>query len=219
VNLEEQIAAFRDRTGDTEAPYLWSDQEVTLFLNAAQDEAAERAYLIFDATTDEVCEIPIVAGTATYDLHPSILKIQRAKLDLGNRPLVETSIEKLDEECQGWETTSGNPCRFFQTSDTTITLQPNPTVNDTLRLRAFRLPLVRMEDDADEPEIAAKHHYRAIDWALRCAYLKQDSETLDKGKAAEHEASFTASFGERPDANVQRKRRDRRPPVVRMNHF
>ncbi len=48
----------------------------------------------------------------------------------------------------------------------------------------------------------------------RCAYLKQDAETFDKMKAGEYGALFTASFGERPDANVQRKQRDRRPPVV-----
>ncbi|WP_132750411.1 hypothetical protein [Simplicispira metamorpha] len=58
------------------------------------------------------------------------------------------------------------------------------------------------------------HHGGVRYWVYRCAYLKQDAETFDKMKAGEYGALFTASFGERPDANVQRKQRDRRPPVV-----
>jgi hypothetical protein len=48
------------------------------------------------------------------------------------------------------------------------------------------------------------------------AYLKQDAETFNPIKAAEYLGLFEQAFGERPDANVQRKRRDKRPRVVRM---
>ena len=47
--------------------------------------------------------------------------------------------------------------------------------------------------------------------------LKQDAEVFDTSKAATSLALFVQSFGERPDANVQRKQRDRRPPVVQCN--
>lgn len=216
MTLEELIDAFRDRSGDTVTPPLWSDDEVTLFLNEAQNEACERARLILDTTSPEVCELYVSAGTSGYDLDPRVLEIRRAKLDLATRPLVETSIEELDAQMPGWESKTGTPTHFFQTSETGLTLVPKPLAADTLRLRVIRLPLQPMADDSDEPEIAAKHHYRMLDWALRCAYLKQDSEALDKQKAADHEAMFAASFGVRPDANVQRKRRDRRTPVVQM---
>jgi hypothetical protein len=217
MTLEERIDACRARTGDTSTPPLWSDVEWTLFLNEADAEVAERSLVLLDTTTGEVCEIAVEAGTATYDLHASILKIQRAKLDDGRVPLVETSIEELDEG-GSWEAKTGQSGRFFQSSETTLTLVPIPIAADTLRLRVYRLPLELMAADGDVSEIPAKYHYRAMDWALRCAYLKQDVETLDKGKAAEHDAIFTASFGQRPDANVQRKRRDRRTPVVRMSN-
>lgn len=216
MNLEELIKVCRARANDAVLPYLWSDEDWILFLNEAEAEAAERAELLLDISTPAVCQITVTAGVSTYPMHRSILKIQRAKLDLGRSPLMETSIEELDNASNGWESKSGNPGRFFQTSDTTLTLVPTPMAADVLRLRVYRLPIRPMADDNDMPEIAARYHYRMLDWALRCAYLKQDSETLDKAKAAEHEAIFVAAFGERPDANVQRKRRDRRPPVVRM---
>lgn len=215
MTLDDMISVCRTRTADAVAPYLWSDVEWTMFLNEAENEAAERAQLLLDTSTAACCRISVVANTATYNLHASILKVQRAKLTLGTRPLAETSIEQLDSE-SNWEAGTGTPARFFQTSDTKITLVPIPTAADTLNMRVYRLPLVPMETGIDEPEIAAKHHYRMLDWALRCAYLKQDAETLDKGKAAEYESAFIASFGVKPDANVQRKRRDRRPPVVQM---
>jgi hypothetical protein len=49
-----------------------------------------------------------------------------------------------------------------------------------------------------------------------CALLKTDAETLNVQKALKHEKVFERSFGARLDANVQRKHRDRRPPIVRM---
>ena len=52
-------------------------------------------------------------------------------------------------------------------------------------------------------------------WIYRCARLKHDAETFDKTRALDHEAIFERTFGMRPDANVQRKRRDRGPPIIR----
>lgn len=237
MNLEEQIQACRARASDLKDPPLWSDEEWTLFLNEAQNEAAERGQLLLDMTTPEVCVIDVTAGQQTYAVHASILKIKRAKMDLGDRPLIETSVEDLDSGGTGWfpsglnasgsnatwypggsdwEKLTGEPERFFQNADNSITLVRIPVRDDTLRLRVTRLPLAPMVNDDDEPEIAARYHYRMLDWALRCAYLKQDPDTLDEKKAEKFEASFIAAFGVRPDANVQRKRRDRRPAGVRM---
>lgn len=214
------MAAFRNRAGDADrAPPLWLDEEIIGYLNEAQNEACERASLILDISTAAVCQIAVVAGTATYNVDPRVLEIKRAKLDSATRPLVETSIEQLDEEMPGWETKTGTPTHFFQTSDTSLTLVPTPIANDTLRQRVIRLPLQPMTGPEDEPEIAERHHYRMLDWAHRCGYLKEDAETINKARASEHEAAFTANFGERPSANVQRKRRDRRPPVVQMGQW
>jgi hypothetical protein len=237
MTLDDQIQACRSLNGDTAAPFLWSDEEWTLYLNEAQREAAERGQLILDVSTPAVVEINVVAGTRTYPLHPSIIKIKRAKLDLGDRPLIETSATQMDEGGTGWfpsglnayaaystwypggsnwETLTGNPERFIQNGDQSITLIRIPIADDVLRMRVTRLPLVDMVDDDDEPEIASRYHFRALDWARHLAYLKQDPDALDQNKAAALEQSFTAAFGVRPDANVQRKRREGGTRAVRM---
>lgn len=216
MTLEELIAAYRQRAGDTATPPNRRDEGVATLLNAAEQEACERSLLILDTSTPEVCEIDVVAGTATYDLHTSILKLLRAKLDAGATPLEEISIEKLDAQEPGWETRTGSPHRFFQTSETSITLVPIPVADDIMRLRVNRGPLEPMVRDDDEPEIAQRHHFNLVDWALHLHYLDNDSEVLDQVASERHAARFTGNFGARPDANVQRKQRDRRPPVVRM---
>ena len=65
--------------------------------------------------------------------------------------------------------------------------------------------------------MSAIYHLRMMNWIYRCALLKTDTETVNKIKASDYEAIFEGDFGLRPDANVQRKRRDKRLPVTVMH--
>jgi hypothetical protein len=68
-----------------------------------------------------------------------------------------------------------------------------------------RLPLTPMAlvtKLIDSPEIDVQYHLGLVDWMLHRCYSKQDSETLDVGKAKEHLKRFTQRFGERPPASA-----------------
>lgn len=216
MTLVDLISAFRARTDDATEPHLWSDDEVALYLNEAQADAAQRAKLIRDTTTPEVTQIAVTASGTDYPLHASVLSVERAKLASQSRPLEPITVAELDASYPGWENMVGQP-KFYVEDNGRIRLVPQSPMDDTLSLTVFRLPLVEMKQDTDAPEIHAKYHYRMLDWALRCAYLKQDSETLDKGKAGEYQAMFEQSFGMLPDANVQRKQRARQSTIVKMD--
>lgn len=216
MTLIELIDSFRLRTDDRATPYKWSYDEIRFYLNEAEQEAAERSLLIEDASTAYVCEIALEVGVATYPLHESVLKIERAKLSNGDL-LVRASREKMDLYSSTWETTTGTPEYFIDEGNGSIIVSPIPTVTDTLTLTVKRLPLKPMALDSDTPEIHARHHYRMLDWALRCAYLKQDADTFEDDTARKYEAAFERSFGFRQDANVQRKQRDKRRNVVKSN--
>lgn len=216
MTLGDLIDAFRTRTDDIEEPFLWSDDEATLYANEAVKEAAERARLIPDATTLAVTQLAINTTDTDYALHPSILHVERAKLDSQTRPLSRATVGQLDRDYPDWEAQTGPPVYFVEDNGR-IRLVPKSAATDTLTLVVYRLPLADMAAVTDEPGIHARHHYRLVDWMLRCAYLKQDAEARDEQKAAQYEAMFEQSFGKRPDANVQRKQRENRATTVNIN--
>ena len=215
--LDDQANALGGGGGDT----FWSDEEIVGYLTEAVNEVAERALLIEDHTTPAVCAITLLAGVGEYTLHPSVIRIKR--LTWNARPLSETSTEALDDEHLAWETLPGRPCSFVHTGSDTLRLFRIPRAEDiavapALALTVYRTPLApySLDNLTEVPELKTLYHDRLMQWMYRCAYLKKDSEIFDPNAAAKHEAAFTAAFGQRPDANVQRKRRDKRPPVVRM---
>lgn len=222
MKVADFIAEFRATVCDVELPHFWSSELIVRYLNEAVQEACERAKLIEDRTTPVVCSITLQAGEPTYALHPSVLEIKRATI--GGRRLDETSVEAMDADCPGWESLQGTPRAYiFEQasggSPARIRLVRTPADAETLSLTVHRGALKPLSADIDQakPEIHERFHDRLMDWVLHRAYLKQDADTFDPNKAAVSLGLFVQSFGARPDANVQRKQRDRRPPLVRSN--
>jgi len=217
VIVEQLIAEFRRVLQDAELPYLWSDDEICLYLTDAVNEACTRASLIEDRATEDVCAFSTVVGTDSYPLHQSIHRIKR--VTVGGYPLLETSVEYLDQVMQGWEARSGLPDFYLTEGETQIRLVPTPDKVYSVAMTVYRTPLddLTIDNTDASPEIHPRFHMQLMPWVYRCALLKQDAETSDKARAAEYEGIFADSFGKRIDANVRRKQRDKRPPVVSMN--
>lgn len=222
MTVDDFITTFREAMGDVTDPPFWSSDEIVKYLNAAVQEACERAFLIEDRMTPAVCSIPVLPGIAAYDLHASVLQIKRVALR--GCPLDETSFEAMDDESRNWESRQGAPRRFIfeQASGAAparIRLVSVPAQADTLALTVYRGALRKLSADMDmaTPEIPERFHELLLHWMYRCAKLKNDAETVDKTSAAEHEAIFERAFGARPDANVQRKQRDKQPPIVQCS--
>ena len=219
MNADDFIKRFRTHLLDAVEPYFWSSEEIVGFLNEAVQEACERAKLIEDRASPEACSIILVPGQSTYDLHRSVLQIKR--LALQGLPLEETSVEALDCISPGWENRSGKPsCFVFEqatgTTPARVRLVATPNQAGTIALTVYRGALKPLSPDLGfgKPEIAERFHERLLDWAYHRAYLKQDADAFDPKKAAESLGLFVQAFGDRPDANVQRKHRDRSPPIV-----
>ena len=233
MNVTDFIAEFRLQRKDVIAPYAWTDAEIVSYLNSALNEACERALLIEDRTTAVCCEITLVNGQADYALNGSVIKVKR--VTYAGIKLEESSVESLDNEIafkidnrysnlsgQQWEIQTGVPKCYFITGQS-LRLVPIPTaatilITPKIYLTVYRTLLTPLSTAAPTvaPEIPTFYHLRLMPWIYRCALLKQDSDRFDKAKADEQEMIFIESFGYRPDANVQRKRRDKRLPVTRM---
>lgn len=211
ATLEEIVDHARLRLDDLAEPYLWSDEELIQYLNEAQREACVRAKLIQDKTTAAVCEIDLLDDEQWYDLHASVDEVYAAFYN--GKKLCRMYEQDLTDL-----TRTGVPTHYI-VAGTQIRVYPLNTVAADLKINVYRLPLVDMAANDDVPEIPAEHHYRLIDWAIRCCYLKRDSDAYDEKRADKHESLFTLAFGVRPDANVRRKRNDKRRDSVRFQPF
>lgn len=207
MTLAELRSLFRLKAGDTATPYLWADTEVDGFLNEAENEAAERASLIYDDTS-ATSLIAVVAGTKRYALTANVVRLDYAELTTppATEPLEVSIIDRRE---------SAGRALFLIPDASAIELNFIPQAAGTLRLGMYRLPAVPMTQGTHTPEIKSRHHAKLLDWALHLAYLKTDSDSFDQSKADRHEAEFIANFGQRIDANVKRKQRERRRHVTR----
>ncbi len=207
MTLAELRSLFRLKAGDTAQPYLWEDAEVDSFLNEAENEAAERASLIYDDTS-ATSLIAVVAGTKRYALTANVVRLDYAELTIppATEPIGIAIIDRRE---------AGPRSLFLVPDATAIEFNFTPEAAGTLRLGMYRLPATPMTLVTDVPEIKARHHAKLLDWALHLAYLKTDSDAFDQGKADRHESEFIANFGQRIDANVKRKQRERRRHTTR----
>jgi hypothetical protein len=206
MNLNELIVAAQNQADEiVDKPDLfWSLEEWTRYANDAENEACIRANLIMDKTS-AVTTIAVLSGIATYSIDEKILVIKRAKLASGTEPLVKTSRRVLDATYPNWEEDSGKVRSWLPDDTNKITLYKKPAAGTTLNLMVSRLPLTPMtlpNKFSESPEIDTQYHLNLVDWMLHRAYSKQDSETLDKGKAKEHLARFIKRFGEKAPASL-----------------
>lgn len=212
MTLLDLIAQFRSDADDAVTPYLWSDADVKRWLNEAEQEAAVRAKLLYDDSTDSICKVAVQAGVASYTLNAKIHDIEHAYLleASGATHLGILDRLELDRTKPDWRTVTRKPEALVR-DDKRIRLDCIPDAAYTLKLEVYRLPREDMENDEDQPEIAAVHHRHLVHWALHRAYSKPDAETKNEDKAALAEAKFERIFGPRPDANLRRRQQANKP--------
>ena len=211
MNLETLLRRFRVAARDTVTPgQLFSDEDITDWLNDAQEQACIRGRLLRDDSTPEVTRIALAVGTHTYPLHETVYELIAVHLVPASgekpRPLCVKSREWLDNEIRDWRTTDRQAFAVIQ-DDTSIRVVGTFVAGDRVDIECYRLPLEPMANDTDEPEIHRAHHVHLIDWALHRGFSIPDAESFDASKAEISEQKFTKYFGPLPNANLRRSTR------------
>ena len=210
MNLEQLTAQFRVDSDDLTEPHFWDAEWIATWLTEAQAEAAIRKRLLYEASSPAVCQIAVLADTATHDLHKSLFELVHLRFQATGATTSSVvtikSREELDRIRPGWRDETGTPRHAVQ-DDTRITLVPRPELAGTLHIEGYRVPLKALENDTDKPELNEAHHRHLVHWALHRAFSKPDSETIDPTRAAAAEAAFTRYFGPSPDADLRRSTR------------
>jgi len=222
--LTDLIRRFRTESSDKVEPYFWSDDEVTDWLNDAEQEAALRGRLLYESANSDVCQILIEEGVAVYPLHPAIYEISNMYftegVDSRRYPISLSSPESLDRSWPEWRERTGfqnTLCGglYAIQSDNGIRIAPVPDKAGTLFLEGYRGPLEPMVDDDDTPEINAAHHRHLVHWALHKAFSIPDTESFDAERSAIAESEFTRYFGLRPDSDLRRSTREDETQTVK----
>lgn len=196
MNLGQLIAQFRNYMDDKQAPYLWDDEEVILYINEAEREVARRSRCLTDSLDPEICYIPVTAGQSTYKLDPRILYLRRVKTDQHNNLLCPVRCHLLEIEDNKWESRHGRVDRIVMDHNSrAITLYRVPSVDQTLRLTVVRLPVREMSSLSDVPEIPSEYHLQMLNYAYYLAYSKQDVEGKNMELANNFYQRFEMEFG------------------------
>jgi hypothetical protein len=227
MELQDLLAALRATLDDDSGVALYSDADLTRFLNNAVREACLRTRGIKDdaESNPALCEIALVAGTARYAHDATILVVRSAIVEGASQRLYPLTARAMDQRCPGWDNgdaPTGTP-EFLITDleAKSLRLYPTPDASGVLRLRVWRAPSEdeAMETEGDEPVLALPDQENLIHWAAHEAYLKKDGEKYDPERAAAHETLFTQRFGPRPSAHDMARWADSPPSVRRAQTF
>lgn len=197
MNLGALLDIVREELDDTVEPYLWSNEFLADCATDAQNEACRRARLIVDSDTEDIAEIDLEANTATYALDPRVIRVERAIVDGESLPLRFMLRRHMDAQRPGWEDEEAATPEIIipDWSSRKIRLFPAPDAVGTLRLTVIRLPLAPLNDLDDEFEIPEHFQRNLRHWIKHRAFLKHDSETLDKKASADALTLFADEFG------------------------
>lgn len=200
MTAAELLDYFRSQVRDDVLPYLWSDEEIYVYMNDAQRMFVRLTGGIFDATTCKATEVDVIAGEKYSDLHPSILHIREAfygperrkikLIDLGSSTRMTSadygiirSIGAIENPGRVEYMVIGeerNKCRWVSI----------PDEDATVYLAVARLPYKTLSDAQQQLEVSDEHHINLIEWMKHRAYNKHDGDVFNPTAAAESEQRF-----------------------------
>lgn len=197
MTLAELMARFRREEKDTVVPYHWAPEDLTAWLNEAQEEACRRALLLVDSMST-ASTASFAAGATGVKLNDSVIYVRRATLASSSIPLTPRVARSMDEEVPGWEGSMASVPRVFVPDWQTGYLRfwPPAAAAGSVHMTVVRTPLEPMVADTDEPEIRSQYHAYLLDWVRFRAYDVMDADRFDPQKSAKNYTAFVSRFGE-----------------------
>lgn len=199
----ELLAIIRaDYMDDVVEPYNWPDTQLLREIGRAQQQACYRQDL---RHLHDEFSLTLEAGTRSYELDPSVLRIDEVSL---NGKLLEfTTRNILDERYRGWRNYSAGVPKRFYIIGRTLYLDRASSANEdglTLAVQAWREPLILPQDLAADDDLEWTNDVEQLaHWVAFRAFMRRDEDTQDKEKASEHLALFNATFGVEVPAQVR----------------
>jgi hypothetical protein len=211
MELRELIDELRsNRLDDTVAKYLWTDEELTGYLNDAVRQVCIRQRLLVESTNTSITQYTLTAGQKLFALHPSILAVRTLRTvesDGTQHDCLEgKTVRWVRERHPRFETwDNGRPHYWIPDYQQNAILLDRGCDNvQTVNLTCWRMPLdiekLDVNDMTSEPCVSEIFHLDLCDWATYRAFQKKDAEALDDGRSDKAAESFNAKIGPLPSA-------------------
>jgi len=212
---------FRSEVFDSAEPYLWTDNEVFQYMDAAQKTLVRATGGIADSTSD-LTKLTVVAGDPWVVVDPRVLTIRRAQLESNGRVLALLNHENLASMVDTYDyglqrgprmDTQEGPVRYMvlNMDQDRVRLIAVPAAEDVIQLMVYRLPLTTIVGSGQALEVAEQHHEALVIGMKSLAYRKQDAETRNDKLAKDCEMTFAAYCTQ---ARRERERREHKPRAV-----
>jgi hypothetical protein len=212
---------FRSTVGDTALPYLWTEDEVYVYMTQAQTEFVRVMGGIADATTPEIVEIQAVEGEAFAPYSEKILKFRRAQRTSDFRKIDIVNVEDLDSYAV--DDYGVNSSRYsldgrvgpitvmvIGLEEAQVRWGGIPREDEIVSVIVDRLPLYDLTATCGHKfEVREEYHMDLLNGMKAHAFLKQDAETFDRAKAIEFKGLFDAAALVARDAQARRRHKPR----------
>ncbi len=205
MNTTELKDYFRSQVRDMVKPYLWSDEEVMVYMNDAQNMFCRLSSFTIPDATSSVTQVAVTAGEQYSDIDSSIITVRSATLLSNRRKLDVVSPEDLDRVVRtdyNYYTRLLDDLTPGPVTAIVIGIEPGlvrwarvPEVDDTVALSVYRRPLLNLDAEGQDLEIPAEHHIHLVQWMRHLALQKTDADTYDP-KAADAAGSKFTSYCE-----------------------
>ena len=197
MTLADLIVMYRAQAFDNAEPYFCSDELLTIYANEGQDEACRRGELLRSASAP-FCTVAFSAGDESVALDPRIIRIKSVRVnDKIARVITDDQMGEMFPEWMD-DTSRSEPTHLVEGVETgRLYLWPRPAASGTVKLVVHRLPLERMANDVDEPEIRSELHPQLVDWMLYRAHSREDVEIFNDTKARLALGRFESEFGKK----------------------
>lgn len=186
MDTTELLTLFRAEMRDQEQPYLFADETVYAYIDAAQTEFCRLTEGIEDGRS---FKLSIAPGAEWYALSKRILKLRKAYFTSTGRPVDVVNQERAE---QGGIRFDGRPgplkALVAGIEKGMLRAWPLPNQAAEVALDVFRLP--KPVGEGDSLEIDEQHHMALLYWAKRLAYDTHDADVFDRRKSEDYELKF-----------------------------
>ena len=202
MDTTELLTLFRAEVRDQEVPYLFENEQVYAYINAAQLEFCRLTEGIEDGRSFKLAGVP---GQEWYPIDKRVLKLRKAYFTATGHPVEVVNQEKAEPLGIRFDGRPG-PTKALVAGIQKGMLRAWPLPNEAaeIALDVFRLP--KPVGEGDQLEIDEQHHIYLLHWVKHLAYSVHDAETFDRRRAEEYEAKFRAYCARARDEQTRARR-------------